>query len=49
MVELVGRGAQPVIAHVRGRKENSSLAQPGRTVFIFTPTSKVNQEKAAVN
>lgn len=49
MVELMGRGAQPAITHAHGRKENSFLAQPGRTVFIFTPTSKVNQEKATSN
>lgn len=49
MVELMEKDAQFVIAHAYDRKENSALAQPGRTVFIFTLTSKVNQEKATVN
>lgn len=49
MVELMEGGAQFVTAHAHGRKENSAWAQPGRSVFIFTLTSKVNQEKAAIS
>lgn len=49
MVELMGRGTQFLVAHAHSGKENSALALPRRTVFIFILTSKENQEKAAVN